>query len=276
MEKFVLSIICASCFSLLASTGVAQNQWIRQSPIPTGNNLQGCFWTSPTHVFIAGEAATALESTDGGQTWRTINLGVAPTSPLYNVYFRDPDNGFFIGNSEAQPDIFRTTNGGATWQRVTSFPVGGSWRQIDFVSATIGFMGANGATARTTDGGASWQLMSGVQDCLVMCGMDFRDSQIGLAGGEKVFNDPGPGIFKTTDGGSTWARKFPNSANDVIWLDSNTAVATVGVSIYRSTNAGESWTPAPGQIPTGLLDLTVLPNGYIAGVSGQGDVWRST
>src|SRR6266545_2254413 len=133
-----------------------------------------------------------------------------------------------------------------------------------------------GATARTTDGGATWQLMSGVQECPVIFGMDFRDAQVGLAGGEKIFNDPGPGIFKTTDSGTTWVRKFPDSANDVVWLDSNTAVATVGVSIYRSTNAGETWTLTPAQIPTGLLDLTVLPNGFIEGVAGQGDIWRST
>ena len=239
-------------------------------------NLQGVFWTSPTHAFTAGEAATALETTDGGQTWRSIDLPMFPSDPLYNVYFRDPINGFFIGNSAGQPDIFRTTDGGATWQRVTSFPTGGSWREIDFVSPVIGFMGANGATARTTDGGATWQLMSGSQECPVIFGMDFRDAQTGLAGGEKVFNDPGPGIFKTTDSGATWVRKFPDSANDVVWLDASTAVATVGVSIYRSTNAGETWTPAPSQISTGLLDLTLLPNGFIAGVSGKGDAWRST
>ena len=239
-------------------------------------NLQGVFWTSPTHAFTAGEAATALETTDGGQTWRGIDLPMFPSDPLYNVYFRDATNGFFVGNSAGQADIFRTTDGGATWQRLTDFPAGGSWREIDFVSPTIGFMGANGAAARTTDGGATWQLMSGVQECPVIFGMDFRDAQTGLVGGEKIFNDPGPGIFKTTDSGATWVRKFPDSANDVVWLDSNTAVATVGVSICRSTNAGETWVPAPSQISTGLLDLTLLPNGFIAGVSANGDAWRST
>jgi photosystem II stability/assembly factor-like uncharacterized protein len=276
MKRLFLSIICTLCFSFQPSTTFAQNQWTRQSPIPTGMNLQGVFWTSSTHAFIAGESATALETTDGGQTWQTINLPMFPSEPLYNVYFRDATNGFFIGNSAAQPDIFRTTDGGATWQRVTVFPVGGSWREIDFVSATTGFMGANGAAARSTDGGATWQLMAGVQECPVIFGMDFVDAQTGLAGGEKIFNDPGPGIFKTTDSGATWVRKFADSANDVVWLDSNIAVATVATSIYRSTNAGENWTPAPGQISSGLLDLTVLPNGFIAGVSANGDVWRST
>src|SRR5512146_1947722 len=153
MKRVRLSMLCSLCFSCLAATAFAQNQWTRQSPLPIGMNLQGVFSISATHSFSAGESATALETTDGGQTWRTINLPMFPSEPLYNVYFRDANNGFFIGNSAAQPDIFRTTDGGATWQRVTNLPAGGSWREIDFVSATIGFMGANGAAARTTDGG---------------------------------------------------------------------------------------------------------------------------
>ena len=81
-----------------------------------------------------------------------------------------------------------------------------------------------------------------------MYGMDFRDSLVGLCGG-------GPGIFKTSDGGVTWVRKFSQSANDVLWLDNTTAIAMVGVSIYRSTNEGETWSPISSQIFTGLDEM---------------------
>ena len=180
-----------------------------------------------------------------------------------------------IGNGTGNgPDHWRTTNGGVTWQQITNFPNGGSWRQIDFVSASIGFMGSNGATARTTDSGATWTLMSGFPDCPVIYGMDFRDAQVGLAGGERVSTSE-PGIFKTTDAGVTWVRKFSQSANDVLWLNGTTAIATIGVSIYRSTNAGETWSEISSQISTGFLKMTLLPNGTIVGVSGAGDAWRS-
>ena len=74
----------------------------------------------------------------------------------------------------------------------------------------------------------------------------------------------------------TWVRKFSQSANDVLWLNGTTAIATLGVSIYRSTNAGDTWSEISSQISTGFIKMTLLPNGTIVGVSAAGDAWRST
>ena len=132
--------------------------------------------------------------------------------PLYNVKCVDANICIAIGNSATTGrDIYRTTNAGATWQRLTNFPLGGSWDHLDFVSPTVGFMGSNGATARTTDAGATWTLRSGFPSCPVMYGMDFRDASVGLCGGERVSgSDSGPGIFKTSDAGVTWVRNSRN------------------------------------------------------------------
>ncbi len=257
---------------------LALDEWVRQSPVPTGSNLTGLAWTTATHAFASGTGLTLVETLDGGATWRDVDLPGASTDPLYNVSCANATTCVAIGNSATTgPDIYRTSNAGATWQRVTAFPLGGSWYHIDFVSPTIGFMGSNGATARTQDGGATWQAQSGYPSCPVMYGMDFRDSLVGLCGGDRVSTtDGGPGIFKTTDAGKTWVRKFSQSANDVLWLDNTTAIATVGISIYRSTNAGDTWTEISGAIFTGLDEMVQLPNGVIVGVSLAGDAWRST
>ena len=266
-----LTLILVAAF-LWNTASFGQNQWTRQSPLPTARNLNGVAWATATHGFAAGESETLVETFDAGATWRTVNLGFAPSDPFYNVYCRDAGNCFVVGNGA---DHWRTTNGGATWQQINSIP-SGSWRQIDFVTASVGFMGSNGAMVRTSDGGATWSLRSGFPDCPVIYGMDFRDVQVGLAGGEKVSgNDAGPGIFKTTDAGVTWVRKFPQAANDVLWLNATTAITTVGVSIYRSTNAGETWSEISRRISTGLAEMTLLPNGTVVGVSLAGDAWRS-
>jgi photosystem II stability/assembly factor-like uncharacterized protein len=252
--------------------------WTRQSPLPTGANLTGVSWASATHGLMSGEGHTLLETFDTGATWRNIRLPGYPTDPFYNVLCRDATNYFVIGNSATTGrDIFRTPNAGTTWQRVSQFPLGGSWYHIDFVSPTVGFMGSNGATVQTTDGGITWVVKSDYLTCPVMYGMDFRDEQVGLCGGNKVIgSDSGPGIFKTTDAGVTWVKKFGESANDVLWLDNTTAIAIVGISIYRSTDEGETWSDVSDQVFTGFDEMTLLPNGHVVGVSYAGDGWLST
>lgn len=263
-----------TCLSINAEA----EEWIRQSPLPTGNNLTGMAWATATHGFASGEGLTLLETFDGGATWSDVDLAGYPTDPYYNVVCRDQNNCMVIGNSATTGlDHWRTTDAGATWQRITNFPLGGSWYHLDFVSPTVGFMGANGSVARTTDGGATWTLRSGYPNCPVIYGMDFRDTLVGLAGGDRVSTtDGGPGIFKTSDAGATWVRKFSQSANDVLWLNDTTAIAIIGTSIYRSTNSGDSWSQISSQIFSGLNEMVLLPNGTIVGVSLGGDGWRST
>lgn len=262
----------------LAAAALAQADWVRQSPIPTGRNLNGAAWATADHGFAVGEDRTLVETLDGGATWRGVGLEMFEGSPLYNVACLDANTCIVIGNSGTNgPDHFRTTDGGETWNRITDFPLGGSWYHIDFVTPAVGFMGSNGATARTTDAGATWELMSGFPDCPVMYGMDFRDEVVGLVGGNRVGGpDSGPGIFKTTDAGVTWIRKFASSANDVLWLDATTAIATIGASIYRSTDEGETWTEFSTQVTSGLYELARLPNGTVVGVAFAGEAWRST
>jgi photosystem II stability/assembly factor-like uncharacterized protein len=277
IERMLLTLTLLVASNFLSALAFGQNQWTRQSPLPAARNLTGVAWATPTHGFAAGEARTFIETFDGGTTWQSVNIGASTSDPFYTVSCRDAANCFVIGTSgSGGPDHWRTIDGGVSWQRITNAPAGGSWYHIDFVSASVGFMSGNGV-ARTSDGGATWSQMSGYPDCPVMYGMDFRDAQMGLAGGDRVSTtDGGPGIFKTIDAGATWVRKFSQSANDLLWLENTTAIATVGTSIYRSTDAGETWSPISNQISTGLGDMSVLPNGTIVGVSDSGDAWRST
>ena len=254
------------------------DEWVRQSPLPTGANLTGFAWATATHGFASGEGLTLLETFDAGATWHDVALAGFDTDPYYNVVCSDANTCIVSGNSATTGvDHWRTTDAGATWTRLTNFPLGGSWYHIDFASPTVVFMGANGSVARSTDGGASWTLRSGFPSCPVIYGMDFRDTLVGLAGGERVSGaDSGPGIFKTSDAGATWVKKFSQSANDVLWLDTTTAIASIGVSIYRSTNSGDNWTLYSSQIFSGLNEMVLLPDGTIVGVSFGGDAWRST
>jgi photosystem II stability/assembly factor-like uncharacterized protein len=197
-------------------------------------------------------------------------VGVLTSSvdPFYSVLFYDAQNGWITGNNNA---AFRTTDGGLNWSRMLSVPAG-SWNHIDFISTTAGFIGTNGAF--TNDGGQSWQLRSGYPDCPIMYGMDFRDANLGLVAGNHL--SQGTGLCRTTDGGRTWSRRFTGIFNDVVFMDGNTALATTNTgAIFRSNDAGSSWTQIAPERPNGLLSLARVNSSVVVGVSAFGDIWRS-
>lgn len=221
----------------LATGQVWAQTWTKQSAIPTPRSLSAVAFTSVMRGFVVGEAGTLLETLNGGVTWQAVDLGVG-SDPFYGVAFRDSQNGFVIGNTGSTSNNFRTTNGGATWFRFT-LPAG-SWREIDFVNLTTGFVGANGVVCRTTDGGNTWDVRSAYPQAPIVYGMDFKDANTGLVGGYSIATQEG-GLFKTTDGGTTWTLKLVGFINDPLWLDANVALACGDTSIYRTTNAGETW-----------------------------------
>ena len=102
------------------------------------------------------------QTQDAGQTWQEIK-----SAPFYDVggtyyggiYFRNPTLGFICGGHGA---IYRTSDGGATWQsQVLTGDHGIS--TVNFLNDSLGFCAANDASSgegqvfMTTDGGLTWR-----------------------------------------------------------------------------------------------------------------------
>lgn len=248
----------------------AQDIWDKQSPFPTDRVLNGIHALSAQQAFICGGNRHLMETRDGGATWLTHISSGYGYDPFYAVYFRDTSVGLVVGNNN---DAWRTANGAASWSQITSVEAG-SWYHIDFVSPTNGFIGANGAAMASTDGGATWSLRSFYPNCPVMYGMDFRDDNVGLAGGWQPSSQE-LGIWKTTDGGRTWTRKFTSSANAVLWMSATRAIADNGAFILQTLDTGETWSPI-GLVGSGVTNLARAgTTNVVCGVSEKGDVWRS-
>lgn len=244
--------------------------WTRQSPSPTYRDLQGVGFASPAHGFVVGDYRFLAETTDGGASWAVRSDGVYPADPYYDIVFRDASRGFIASNNAG----YRTTDGGATWMPSAGVPAG-SWRRIDFASDTLGWMSGSGALARTQDGGASWELLLGYPDAPIVYGMDFWDAQAGLIAGNHV--SIGNGIFKSSDGGRTWTRKYEGYANDVAFLDGEVAVAAGNDRLLRSSDRGETWVAVtPPGTDRGYSSVTRVGPTTAVVVSQFGDVWRST
>jgi photosystem II stability/assembly factor-like uncharacterized protein len=267
--------IAAAIVSLVAVSGACGQPLVftPQAPFPTGRSLGGVAFNSPTHGFLVGQNHTLIETNDGGATWIKRMQTDLSTDPFYTITFASPTRGYIAGNNQ---DAYRTTDGGATWNQMTGMQFG-SVRELDFISPTVGFAGYNGAITKTSDGGTSWPLRSGYPDSPIVFGMDFRDEQVGLAGGIRSTPHHDEAIYRTEDGGATWSVVHDQPTNDVMWLDQTTAIAIIGDTIYRSTDEGRTWGPYSFGVLTGLGDMARAgSSSVICGVSLKGDIWQST
>ena len=189
------------------------------------------------------------KSTDAGKTWAHLGLVDGQQIPALAVDPRDPNRVFAAvlghpyGPSEER-GIYRSTDGGQNWQRVISKDenTGGSDVVIDPSNPDVVYA-------------SMWEVREG----------PWED-------GNEV-NGTGGGLFKSTDGGSTWhplTTGLPKDLSQIyvaiapsnprrLYATLSTASGKLGV--YRSDDAGDLWSqitddPRPaGRIGGGDLPI---------------------
>jgi photosystem II stability/assembly factor-like uncharacterized protein len=156
-------------------------QW---NPIPAPSFPQalpgeGAFAASGTNVALKGRdrawigtggasQSRVLRSSDGGRTWQvsTAPLAAGPSSGIFSIAFRDDTHGIVVGGdyqeeSVASDNAAITTDGGATWTRVTG--LSGFRSSVAYVpgrQATVIAVGPTG-TDMSADDGRTWKAIAG-------------------------------------------------------------------------------------------------------------------
>ncbi len=152
----------------------------------------------------------------------------------------------------------------STWVSLPS--LSGNLQDIHFVNSSTGWA-AGSSIYKTTNGGANWNLqLSEFANTIY-----FIDENTGMTGGNL--------LRRTTNGGLNWQSNF-SVANimDITFTDSLTgwAVGSASVtgSIFKSTDAGESWTlifSSSTNSGGGFRAMHFLDNntGWVTGSSGR-------
>ncbi len=192
-----------------------------------------------------------------------------------------------------------------TWSNIGPGNVGGRTRAlvIDPTDANVMFAaGVAGGIWKTTNAGTNWTPLDDFMANLAVTSisMDPTNSQILYAGtGEGFFNADGvrgAGIFKTTNGGTTWTRLAATNTADFFFVNkvvvspansTNSHIyAATRTGVHRSLDSGTTWSlvlasnAANGN--NGAMDLVIRNDqatDWVVATLGtfvQAHIWRNT
>ncbi len=214
--------------------------------------------TDANTVYVGGAAGGVWKTADGGQTWGAVfdqqpslTLGALAVSPADgNLVLAGTGEANYSSSSYYGAGIFRSTTGGNTWSKATASP------SID---------GCSIADLAFRPGAPQVAFAAVVR----------QPGSVGPSG------CPNPGVYRSADGGATWAQVIQGANASDLAVDSEDAtrwyVAFWGVGIYRFNDAGALGAKLTNGLPAsgfGRVAIAVAPTNanrvYAAFATSQG------
>ncbi len=247
---------------LIIRTTDGGDNWMELTS-PTANSLLG-LRAHGNMALAMGTWGTVLRSTDAGENWTMQQLD---PEDLLSAWVDPSGIGLLTGDAR----VYQTLDHGTTW---TAAHVGTYHTMLNKVSfgneengASAGWLtmgGLENGVIRTMDGGRIWRnVTAGNSQWL---GVHLRSDGTGWLGGGVGANRSTTDYFATSS-----THPGPELAIRSTWaFDENTAIVGGGyinAGCYRTTNAGQDWTPSP----TGnIYDLWFVNDtlGFCGGAGG--------
>jgi photosystem II stability/assembly factor-like uncharacterized protein len=237
----------------------------------------------PLEYYFGATGGGVWKTTDGGLTWKSVSdkafhsssvgaVAVAPSNP--DVVYAGMGETELRGNIIQGDGVYKTTDGGKTWtsigldktQAIARIRIHPTNPDVVYVAALGNPYGPNPERGvfRSTNGGSTWDrvLFRDEKTGAVDLAVDPNNPDVLYAGMWEVFRTPyslssggpGSGLFKSTDGGTTWKELTANPGlPKPLWgkigvsvsgADSNRVYAIVEAKdggIFMSDDGGATW-----------------------------------
>jgi hypothetical protein len=230
-------------------------------------------------------------STDSGDTWSDLNLGVV--IDWKSVVMSADGTKIVVGS--AYGDIYTSTNSGSTWTKQNSAPSGSLYNLSCSVDASkiISILYVDIIRVYvSTDSGVTWTDRTPSSVINGVTSTPSGGKPIVSLDGSTMIVPGGGALYISTNDGVSWTESIPSSGHS--WdacgcsSDGSKIVAAYYSSyIYTSTNRGQTWTQQAGS-PSQSLSLfylsfscsrdftIILANTLIFGSNYIGTIYRST
>ncbi len=261
-------------------------KWRSVGPFRGGRSVAGCGVVGDPKTYYMGTTGGGLWKTDDmGISWRNVSDGYFKTGSVGAVAVAESDpNVVYVGMGEHAvrgvmthhgDGVYKSTDAGKTWkhigleltQHISRVVVHPDNPDVVLVAAQGALYGASRQRGvfKTADGGATWKNVLFVDEKTgaAELSMDMTNPRIlyaamwehGRLPWKVVSGGPGSGLYKSTDGGETWAkmkdglpeemgkmsiavsRSNPEKVYALIESDSEKEAG----GLFVSTNAGKKW-----------------------------------
>ncbi len=209
--------------------------------------------------------------------WEISNANGFPAGfDAISSHFVSRSKGYVSGKVGSDAYIYKTEDGGLTWQRVTDIE-SSTLNKIFMTTGYTGYaVGEDGMLYKTIDNGVRWKILSGLFGANVKLNdLYFKDNMNGVVVGDGGF------IRKTSDGGSTWSTvsSSPTITADITSIsfvdtDTDKGYLTINAAgtggMYKTTDFGSNWS-ATIDIRSdnlGKIQMVDASKGYISDVLG--------